>query len=94
MPPLSPLHPWIYPDQRQRIHLDFAGPFPGVNFLVAVDAYSKWPKVKIMKSTTASKTIEALRERFCRNGLPQQIVSDNGPQFISKEFRDLKTTME
>ena len=91
MPPLSPLHPWIYPDHKwQRIHLDFAGPFQGVNFLVAVDAYSKWPEVKIMKSTTASKTIEALREIFSRNGLPQQIVSDNGPQFISKEFRDFE----
>ena len=40
-----------------------------------------------MHSTTASKTIEALREVFARNGLPEQLVSDNGPQFIAEEFQ-------
>ena len=33
--------------------------------------------------TTAEKTIEILRSLFSRFGLPNQIVSDNGPQFIS-----------
>ena len=29
--------------------LDFAGPFQGSMFLVAVDAHSKWPEVFVMK---------------------------------------------
>ena len=28
-----------------------------------------------------------LREMFARYGIPCQMVSDNGPQFISKEFQ-------
>lgn len=41
--PLSaPLHPWVWPTKPwERIHLDFAGPFQNVTFLVAVDAHSK-----------------------------------------------------
>ena len=39
-----------------------------------------------MSSTTATKTISVLREIFARYGLPQQLVSDNGPQFSAEEF--------
>ena len=39
-----------------------------------------------MKSTTAVKTISVLRHIFATYGLPLQLVSDNGPQFVSKEF--------
>ena len=54
--------------------------------LIAVDARSKWPEVAITSSKT-SKTIEALRAMFSTHGLPSQIVSDNGPQFLSTEFK-------
>lgn len=49
---------------------------------------SKWLKIKTMQATTAAATVKALREIFCRFGLPRVIVSDNGPQFIASEFRD------
>ena len=39
-----------------------------------------------MKSTTAGATGKALRRLFAAYGLPNQLVSDNGPQFISTEF--------
>ena len=56
-------------------------------FLVVVDAHSKWPEVAVMKSTSSERTIEELRSIFSRNGLPQQLVSDNGPQLVSGEFK-------
>ena len=40
-------------------------------------------KVVPMKSTTASRTDEEL---FSQHGLPEELVSDNGPQFIASEF--------
>jgi len=86
-PPKAPLHPWSWPSKPwQRIHLDFAGPFMGKSFLLAIDAHSKWGEVYEMTSTTANKTIEVLRRMFAAFGLPQQIVTDNGPQFVSEEF--------
>jgi transposase InsO family protein len=39
-----------------------------------------------MQSTTVNKTIEKLRQVFAMHGIPEQIVSDNGPQFTSEEF--------
>ena len=51
-----------------------------------MDAYSKFPEVVHMDSTTSSSTIKMLREIFSRHGLPELLVSDNGPQFVSSEF--------
>ena len=39
-----------------------------------------------MKSTTACATIKVLWRIFAAYGLPNQLVSDNGPQFCSAEF--------
>ncbi len=55
-------------------------------YLVLVDAHSKWMEVQIMKNITSSKTIEILRLIFATHGLPQKIVTDNGPSFVSDEF--------
>ena len=86
-PPVAPLQPWNWPAQPwKRVHLDFAGPFQGSMFLVCVDAHSKWPEVHLMSSTTTTKTLEVLRNVFSAHGLPEQLVTDNGPQFVSDEF--------
>ena len=74
------MRPW------QRIHIDFAGPMNGHSFLIVVDSHPKWPKVIEMKSTTAAATIRELRKLFAKYGLPEHLVSDNGPQFTSTEF--------
>lgn len=56
-------------------------------FLVAVDAHSKWPEVYVMQRTTAYHTIQCLQDLFSRFGVPETIVTDNGPQFVSEEFK-------
>jgi len=86
-PSVVNLHPWEWPSSPwERVHIDFAGPFLGRMFLIMVDAHSKWPEVIEMKSTTAERTIDVLHTVFSRNGLPTQIVSDNGAQFSSELF--------
>jgi len=71
----------------QRVHMDFAGPFMGYNFLVLVDACTWWPEVHIMKNITTERTIKKCRDIFTTFGLPQVLVTDNSRTFISKEFQ-------
>ena len=40
-----------------------------------------------MKNTTAEETVKTLRTLLARMGLPQQIMSDNGPQFTLDVFK-------
>jgi transposase InsO family protein len=74
MPATRDSGPW------ERIHLDFAEVKKEM-FLVVMDAYSGWPEIIHMQTTTARKTIEAFRNLFAAYGLPKEVVSDNGPQF-------------
>ena len=83
------MHPWECPRYAwQRLHIDFAGPFLGHSYLIVVDAYSKWPEVIPMQSTTSVCTIKVLMQIFATHGLPERIVTDNGPQFCSQEFKE------
>ena len=54
---------------------------------LAVDSHSKWLEVFPMTTTIATATINTLRAVFARYGLPQELVSDNDPQFIAEEFK-------
>ena len=56
-------------------------------WLIAVDAYTKWLDVVKMKVTTAVATCNKLRELFGRYGVPRVLVSDNGPQWVSEEYK-------
>ena len=88
-PPTAPLHPWTWPEKPWcRLHLDFAGPYMGHMFLVLVDAHSKWMDVVMMQSITSRQTIEKLRNIFATHSLPKKVVTDNGPSFVSQEFKE------
>lgn len=77
-----PEGPW------QDLAIDLMGPLPsGESILVIVDYYSRYYEVCIMKSTTTTKVIECLIPIFSRWGFPFSLKSDNGPQFISEEFK-------
>ena len=58
-------------------------------WFILVDAHSKWPEVVKLPigATTTSQTISLLRQMFSRFSIPKQIVTDNGLQFASKEFK-------
>lgn len=51
-----------------------------------MDAYSTFPYVIEMSSTMSAARDKALTSVFCIEGLPEAIVSDNGPQFTLSEF--------
>ncbi|KAF6035044.1 hypothetical protein EB796_006640 [Bugula neritina] len=75
-------HPW------ERVHLDFAGPFKDKMWLICIDAHSKFPYMGKMEigQTSAKQTIQVLKDIFSLEGLPNTVVTDNGPQFTSSDF--------
>lgn len=84
-----PVFSWSLPEQVwERVHIDFAGPFEGTYWLVLCDALSKWCELKPIKNITSKNLCLTLDEIFCTFGFPEIIVSDNGPQLTSQEFKD------
>ncbi len=56
------------------------------NYFIFVDDYNKWIEVKRMKKSDAGKVKMALAQIFGFLGLPNTLVSDNGPPFSSWEL--------
>lgn len=81
--------PWKQPSRVfGRIHLDYAGPIKNMMLLIVVDAKSKWVEVFSTRNATSSFTIAKLCDLITRFGIPDEIVSDNGSQFTSMEFKN------
>lgn len=59
--------------------------------MVVTDAHSKWPEIFVMENTTTEETVSTLRSLFAGMGLPDQIVSNNGPQFTADTIRKFET---
>ncbi|CAB4025205.1 Phthiocerol synthesis polyketide synthase type I, partial [Paramuricea clavata] len=71
----------------RTVHIDFYGPLPSSEcLLVAVDRYSRFPEVEIVHSTRASTVIPKLDKMFSVHGIPDTIISDNGPPFNGDEY--------
>ena len=61
----------------------------GVSYLLIVDYFSRFPEIIKMKTTTSASIIEALKTIFSRHGIPESLISDNGPQYASQEFTNI-----
>ena len=92
VPPVAPLQPWKWPSRPWvRLHMDFAGPIQGKMALVVVDSHMKWVEAYPTDSATSSKVIELSRTLFAQFGIPEVVVTDNGPCFVSQEFETYLT---
>ena len=54
--------------------------------LVVCDYFSGFIEVEHLHTTTAAAVSKALKALFARYGVPDMLVTDNGPQFASAEF--------
>lgn len=77
----------------QMISADLLGPYPrskrgNQHLLVVVDWFTKFVLVHPMSKPTSKAVVTFLENHvFLVYGVPQIISVDNGPQFISKEFK-------
>ena len=57
------------------------------NHILLVDYVSKYFKVHQIQNLSSSEVITKMKPTFLRFGIPNKVVSDNEPQYISREYR-------
>jgi len=57
------------------------------HYLVVIDYYSRYIELAQLNQLTSSAVITKLKSIFAHHGIPQTVVSDNGPQYDSAEFQ-------
>ena len=57
------------------------------DYLVTVDYFSNFWEIDRLRSTSSPEVIRKLKAHFSRYGIPEEVVSDNGGQFDSDEFK-------
>lgn len=84
---LLPERPW------KRIGIDLCE-HNKQSYLVISDYYSRFLEVLHMPTTTSTQVVRKLKATFARYGIAEEVVSDNGPQFTSAEFRELACELD
>lgn len=79
----------------QRFYIDLLGPYPrsksgNTTILIVLDQLTKFVWLKALRKATAGAIVRYVEaEVFHVFGVPESMLSDNGVQFVSKEFRSL-----
>lgn len=79
----------------QRIYVDLLGPYPrskagNTMLLIVLDQFSKFVLLKPLRKAGAAEVVRFLeQEVFHMFGVPESLWSDNGVQFVAKEFKCL-----
>ena len=75
-----PVRPW------SKISADLFQ-LDGNNYLVMVDHYSDYIELDSLSGNNSANTvIRAMKRQFARHGIPDELITDNGPQFESYEY--------
>lgn len=79
----------------QNLYIDLLGPYPrsksgNTNLLIVLDNFSKFVLLKPLRKASAGLICNYLEsDVFLLFGVPNIVVSDNGSQFVSREFAAL-----
>ena len=83
----EPLIPHSVPDRPwSKLGIDIFE-LHGKQYLLIVDYYSGFIELDFLSHTTAKQVIIHCKAQFSRHGIPDVLISDNGPQFSSHEFQ-------
>ena len=82
----EPLMPIEFPERPwERIGTDLFH-WHNSEYLIAVDYHSRFFEVAKLQRTDSESIIEQLKSFFARHGIPEVVMSDNGPQYAEETF--------
>ena len=85
--PPQPLHPHELTERPwEKVGVDLFT-IKGMDYLATVDYLSNFVEVDRLYTSTSITVKRKLMAHFARYGVPDTLVSDNGPQFTSDEFK-------
>ena len=61
------------------------------HYLLIVDYYSRYIEIAKLKGTTSEEVILHTKSIFARHGIPEVVISDNGPQFSAENYTRFAT---
>ena len=83
----EPLMPLEFPERPwERIGTDLFH-WHNSEYLIAVDYHSRFFEMAKLQRTDSESIIEQLKSFFARHGMPEVVMSDNGPQYAAETFR-------
>lgn len=85
--PRQPLAPHPVPELPWQVLATDIFELSGKQHLLVVDYYSKFVEIALLPNLQSATVIAVLKNMFSRFGIPQKVVSDNGTQFSSQEFK-------
>ncbi|KAL5006376.1 hypothetical protein ScPMuIL_015182 [Solemya velum] len=87
----EPLISTAFPDYPwQKLGTDLFH-WRGATYLLIVDYFSRFIEIEKLKSLSSASVIQCIKPVFGRYGIPEVVVSDNGPQYNSFEFREFSS---
>ena len=76
----APNRPW------QKVGSDLFK-WEGREYIIVTDYYSNFFEMEQIEASTSSAVIKSLKKQFARHGIPTNLVSDNGAQYTSADFK-------
>jgi transposase InsO family protein len=66
----------------------------GQDYVIMVDHYSDFFEYELLRKATTEGVVKFMKRNFARYGVPDKVISDNGPQYASYEFRNFAKDWE
>ena len=92
--PVEPLQTTPFPERPWwRLATDVLE-YEGKTYMVVVDYFSRYIDARQLETADSQNVINYLLELFCLIGVPNTLVSDNAPYYVSDQFKKFLATWD
>ena len=83
---VEPMIPSDVPERPWQTVGSYLFKLNGSNYLLVVDYLSAFVEIAKLNNTSSASIVNNLKSIFARHGIPEIVVTDNGPQYSSQTF--------